>query len=50
MTLVLKPRGRGNWKPVLMTLAGERAAPLLLRAGMFLELGGIVFRITKVQP
>lgn len=50
MTLVLKPQGRGNWTPLLMAVEGKRAAPLLVRVGQLLPLGGVVFRIAEVRP
>jgi hypothetical protein len=48
--LTLKPAGRGNWKSIVMAIEGERASPLLIRAGQLLELGGVVWRICKVMP
>lgn len=48
MTLVLRPRGRGNWKTVLLQVKGWRAESLLVRRGQTIELGGIVFRIVEV--
>lgn len=47
MTIVLKPKGRGNWSSMTMQLAGERGG-LLIRAGQLLTLGGVVWRIVSV--
>lgn len=47
---MLKPKGRGNWNSVTMTLDGARAAPLLFRVGQLMPLGGVLFRISKVLP
>jgi hypothetical protein len=33
-----------------MSVRGERAAPLLVRVGERVTLGGLVFRISKVLP
>lgn len=46
--LILRPKGRGNWKPVVVAIEGQRAAPLLVRAGQTVMLGGVVWRICKV--
>lgn len=48
--LILRPQGRGNWKPIVMAIEGDRAAPLLIKVGQLLNLGGIVWRIAKVLP
>jgi hypothetical protein len=48
--LTLKPRGRGNWRPLVITIIGDRASPLLIRPGQLLTLGGVVFRICTVSP
>lgn len=48
MKLLLRPKGRGNWSPVVVTVDGKRATPLLIRRGQELTLGGITFRISKV--
>lgn len=50
MTLVLKPRGRGNWKTLVLRVEGDRASPLLIRRGQLLPLGGVTFRICEVRP
>ncbi len=48
--LVLKPKGRGNWTPIVLTVDGDRATPLLVKVGETVTLAGIVFRICKVIP
>jgi hypothetical protein len=48
--LVLKPKGRGNWRTVVMSVEGDRAQPLLVKVGDSVTLAGIVFRICKVIP
>ena len=48
MTLLLKPKGRGNWAPLELTITGSRAQPLLFRIGELITLAGIVYRIHKV--
>ncbi len=50
MLLLLRPKGRGNWTPLVMSIEGQRASPLLVRVGQTLTLGGVVFRIAKVLP
>lgn len=47
MTLVLKPRGRGNWRSMTMVLEGERGG-LFIRAGQLIFLGGVHWRIARV--
>ncbi len=46
--LILRPPGRGNWSPLIVSVEGKRAAPLLVRKGQTLALGGVVFRIARV--
>jgi len=46
--LICKPKGRGNWKPISVSIEGDRVSPILIRVGAELTLGGIVFRICKV--
>lgn len=49
MTLVLKPRGRGNWTPLTVTIEGSRAQALLFQVGATFVLAGHSFRICKVS-
>lgn len=48
--LILKPKGRGNWKPLVVAIEGERVGALTVRVGQTIPIGGIVFRIAKVLP
>lgn len=50
MTLILVPPGRGRWSPLTVVIDGSRAAPLFFRVGQRVELGGRVFRVSKVLP
>lgn len=49
MTLILRPPGRGNWAPLVLHVQGQRAAPLLVRVGDRLPIGGQVYRVSKVM-
>lgn len=40
--LICKPKGRGNWKQIVVAVEGQRVSPLLVRAGQVLTLGGVV--------
>lgn len=48
MTLVLKPAGSGNWRPIVVSVEDQRASPLLVKVGDPVTLGGIVFKVTAV--
>jgi len=48
MTLILRPIGRGNWRPTRMQIEGGHTLPLLFRVGQQLPLGGVLFRICEV--
>lgn len=48
MTLVLKPKGPGNWAELHLEITGSRAQPILFRVGETIPLAGILFRICKV--
>ncbi len=47
MTLLLKPKGRGNWRALTMVLEGHRGG-LLILPGQLFYLGGVTWRIVKV--
>jgi hypothetical protein len=49
VTLTLRPPGRGNWRPLVMQLAGHRGA-LFIRVGQTIFLGGVTWRISKISP
>jgi len=48
--LILRPQGRGNWAVTRITIDGGRLGPMTFRKGQRIELGGIVFRVVRVQP
>jgi len=48
--LVLRPPGRGNWAPTVVTIEGPGARPLDLRRGMPYVLGHRLYRIVAVYP
>lgn len=48
--LVLRPKGRGNWTPCRLVIDGDRLGPMMFRVGQLLPLGGIVFRIVRIDP
>lgn len=48
--LVLRPKGRGNWKPLVLAIEGRDVGTLLIRRGQEIALGGITWRISKVLP
>lgn len=48
MTLILRPKGRGNWTPTRVQIDGGHTLPLLFRVGQLLPMGGVMFRICEV--
>ncbi|MGA0608850.1 hypothetical protein [Caldimonas sp. KR1-144] len=50
MTLTLRPRGRGNWQVVEISIAQSRHSPLPLEfhVGQLLDLGGRCFRVVRI--
>ena len=50
MQLTLRPIGRGNWQPVVLTIKPGRNSPLPLYVakGQKLELGGQRYRVVEV--
>lgn len=48
--LILKPKGRGNWRALRVTIDGVHLSPLLVRVGQLVPLGGVVFRVCEVRP
>lgn len=50
MKVLLRPVGRGNWRPCTLLIEGDRIGPLLLRVGMRLTIAGVEFRISEVLP
>lgn len=58
MILIVKPAGRGNWKPLRITFEGKHAqllGPALagtalgLRPGSTFELAGVRWRVCEVR-
>lgn len=47
--LTLKPVGRGNWAPVTAQVSGRHVAPLTVRVGDRLVLGGVTFMVCGVS-
>ena len=47
--VTLKPVGLGNWTPVTLTVDGRHAAPLTVRVGDRMVLGGVTFRVCGVS-
>lgn len=48
--MVLKPRGRGNWRSLFLEASGAHLPFLTVQAGQTVVLGGVVFRVCKVLP
>jgi hypothetical protein len=50
--LILRPPGRGNWKPVVLAVTESKHSPLPLELhrGMPVVLGAQQFRVSKVLP
>lgn len=52
MTLILRPPGRGCWRPVTLCVEGKPhlPPPMYFAVGQRITLGGMVFRVAKVLP
>jgi len=50
LTLVTKPAGRGRWRTITIEIKGDRAAPLLVKLGDRIPVGGLVLRVVRVLP
>lgn len=50
MTLTLRPKGRGNWRPVYVAFTGKRLESLFVRPGQTFFFGGLTWRIVEVRP
>ncbi len=50
MTVILRPPGRGNWQPVVLTIAQSKNSPLPLyvERGQILHIGGQALRVVAV--
>jgi len=49
VTLVLKPVGRGRWRPMSIAIDEWRIPPLFVAVGQRIAIGGIVFRISEIR-
>jgi hypothetical protein len=49
VTLVLKPKGPGNWAVTLLTLEGRCFRAFKVRAGDTFPLGGVLWRVCEVR-
>jgi len=51
MTLILRPIGRGNWRPLTVAVDGAwLPPPMYFAVGQRIELGGCLFRISRILP
>lgn len=53
MTLVLKPKGRGNWRAIVMVVQGDLLPTVRgreVKVGQVVALAGLVLRICEVRP
>jgi hypothetical protein len=48
--LILKPKGRGNWRTSTLHIEGAHQLPLMVEVGQVITIGGVVFRICEVRP
>lgn len=48
--LVLKPRGRGNWKKLYLVVSGSHLPTMTVKPGDLVPLGGVTFRVCRVIP
>ncbi len=50
MTLVLRPPGRGNWAPVVITFPKSEYAPvpLLFRVGQLMQIGDRMLVVRQI--
>lgn len=49
MTLIAKPKGRGNWRPLVLTIETKHVPPLFVVVGHVFFLGGVSWRICEVR-
>lgn len=50
MKLICRPVGRGRWREIVIKVEGDRAAPMLVKPGDRIPLGGITLRVVRVLP
>jgi hypothetical protein len=48
--LVLKPKGRGNWRTLVLVVSGAHLPFMTVKPGDLVPLGGVEFRVCKVLP
>lgn len=48
--LILKPIGRGKWRPMPIEIDERRVPPLFVTVGQRITIGGVVFRVAEVRP
>ena len=48
--LILKPIGRGKWRPMSIEIDERRVPPMFVTVGQRITIGGIVFRVAAVRP
>lgn len=49
MIVILKPPGRGNWAPLVLSYTGPRVRPMLVAVGDVVTLAGTEFRVVEVR-
>jgi hypothetical protein len=49
VTLLCRPRGRGNWRLVSIAIDFE-PNPLFVRPGLLVHIGDRILRIVRVKP
>lgn len=48
--LILKPIGRGKWRPMHIEVDERRVPPMFVAVGQRITIGGVIFRIHEVRP
>ncbi|MEJ7685646.1 MAG: hypothetical protein WKG52_00855 [Variovorax sp.] len=48
--LILKPIGRGKWRPMPIEIDERRVPPLFVIVGQRITIGNVVFRISEIRP
>jgi hypothetical protein len=50
LTIVAKPIGRGNWKPLVLECSGAHLLPMSVVVGAQFVLGAVTWRVCEVRP
>ena len=50
MTIYVRPAGRGNWSETRLPIDSAHLPPMVVRVGDRFVLGGVQFRVTRVEP